>query len=668
MSFLPPPRARAALLLAVLLVPTILLARAQVGTPVDVENHALKSRGTPEALVEERRCASFGRDDQVIAAFQALAVGSGVVSPAESEALDALAARARAIPGIAEVRKLTDHTAGARVFAFRLAAPAGDYSDIVDQLAAFVRREAPPSVRVSLSGQPAGEVVIAREVQAEERRIAPLIAAGLLLLLVLHYRHAGLVLAIVVPALVASAWTGGVFALLGRELDPISVMLRPVLLTVGVASGVHWIEAYLDELGSGGAPEGAASRAIDGLRVPAMLSALTTVAGFLCLAPNPIPAVVDFGVFAALGVALTYWIASFATPALLILCARRVSPRMLARRGLTAGSIGRRAADWIARRSAAVRVGAVALALFGLLAWTGIEVDNDPLRVLPAGHAFRRETAAVTSEAGGADHFDLFVPAASRAADPVQLALLAGAVLELDGVAGPAGPPLYASNGDWLARFRLAPSGSAARERLFDAIELRARALGAGEVRAAGSAVQVARDSGRLVRGSITGLGAGMAVLFALFWIGFRSARYAWLALVPNVLPCLVVYGGLALLGRPLSVATAMIGSVLLGLIVDDTIHLLHRFRERRAAGHAELECIEHVFEHSGRAVAITSVALGVGFSLTMFGRLSTTFEFGALAAVTIAVAAAADLVLLPAILVRPSLAAPGGAEAARAA
>ena len=69
--------------------------------------------------------------------------------------------------------------------------------------------------------------------------------AGFVLLLLVHYRRPGLVLAILAPAGIAILWTSGSFALLGRELDPISVMLQPVLLTVGVAARLAAAAAIL---------------------------------------------------------------------------------------------------------------------------------------------------------------------------------------------------------------------------------------------------------------------------------------------------------------------------------------------------------------------------------------------------------------------------------------
>jgi predicted RND superfamily exporter protein len=665
-----PSRARSALLLVALLIPTAWLFLAQLGLSIDVENHAMRSVGTPEAAVEAQRTASFGRGETVVVAFEPSrerAGGADRAAPDPAE-LAAVLARGAKIPGVSPARAAAERDGSARVYTFAVDAPVGAWAPAVEALEATLRSGTPAGWRVAISGQALGESAIAREVQAEQKRIAPLIALGLIALLFVYYRHAGLVFAILAPAGIGIVWTVGVFALAGRQLDPISVLLQPVLMIVGVASGVHWIEAYLEELSTGRAPHDAARHAVHGLRVPAMLAALTTVVGFLALCLNTIPAVVDFGVFAALGVGMTYWIASATTPSLLRLAASRVDPKVIARRGSIAGPWGRRGAEWIGRNAGAIRIVALLIAIGSLAAWTRIRVDNDPQRVLPESHVFRRDTADIARVIGGSDGFAFLVPKDSAVAAPAELALLSGAVLQLEGVAGLAGPPLRAADGTQIARFLLRPAGSSVRERLFDEVESRALALGAGDVRATGTAVQIARDSGRLVRGSLTGLGVSLTVLFGIFWIAFRSFRFAWIAMVPNLVPCLVVYAALALAGRPLSLSTAMISSVLLGLIVDDTIHLLHRYRERRAEGLDSQAAIEHVLQHSGRAVLITSITLCFGFSLTMFGRLSTTFEFGGLAATTIAVAAIADLILLPALLIRPRRAFASGGEAAHAA
>jgi predicted RND superfamily exporter protein len=133
--------------------------------------------------------------------------------------------------------------------------------------------------------------------------------------------------------------------------------------------------------------------------------------------------------------------------------------------------------------------------------------------------------------------------------------------------------------------------------------------------------------------------------------IAFRSVLLGLLGMLPNLLPCLTIYGALATVGRPLSVATAMIGSVMLGLVVDDTIHFLYRFSTARAGGTAVTRSVARALVHAGRPIIITSLVLAVGFAAGLTGSLETTREFSALAATTILGALVADLILLPALL-----------------
>lgn len=643
---------RDALVLLVLLVPTLVLAWAQRGLEVDIENRSLKSPGSSESLALARRIEQFGPDLTVVAAFRAVPEGVGTLTRVELDSLEALRKSLIAESEIERIQPWPSRSDSSAVWAIDLAAPGGEFAPSVEALERLLAARTPPTLRSSLSGLAVGEVVIAREVRAEQGRVLPLVVAGFVLLLFVHYRRPGLVLAILAPAGIAILWTSGIFALLGRELDPISVMLQPVLLTVGVAAGVHWVEAYLDGLRLGLEPRDSAEEAVLQLRRPALLAALTTVVGFLSLAFSSIPAVIDFGVFAALGVAFTYALAATLTPIVLGRLARRVPPAIIERRRTLSEVFGGRVADWLAARALAIRACALLIALGGLALWPHVQVDNDPQRVLPSEHEFRRESERIARFVGGSDVFDVLVPAGSPLASSSGLALFGASLLQESGIAGAAGYPRRSEAGDWLLRFLLQPSGSTLREQLFERVEARAAALGAPEVRVTGASVQVARDSGRLIRSAFTGTLTSLAMLFVLFWAGFRSLRYALLAMVPNILPCIVVYAALAALGRPLSVATAMISSVLLGLIVDDTIHLLHRFREARLRGATRLAALEGVYQHSGRAVLITSVVLGLGFSIGLFGQLSTTSEFCGMAAITIVVALLCDVLLLPALLI----------------
>lgn len=626
---------------------------------VDVENVAMKSIGTPEAAAWERRVAGFGRGEELLLDFK------GPAPLDESGRLGPLVSELAALPGVAAVLPAPGRAPEQAVVIVRLAdATRGEArSDLITTIEQRARATARATatdgeLQLAIGGAPVVEQALALGLQEEQRRIVPILAAGLVTVLLLCYRHVGVVLALLAPAVLGIVWTGGIAVLYGRQQNPISVMLQPVLLTVGVASGVHWIEAWREQRRLGLASGEAARVAIAELRVPALLAATTTVVGFLALATHPIPAVAEFGWLAALGVALTYGLAMVVLPALLPLLA----PQGGAPRGLAmASSSGDRIsalATTLARHSRAIRFGALLVALAAGAMALRIEVDNDPLRILPDHHPVRRDAATLASDLGGSETLDLLVPADSALADDAALAPFVAATAARPGIAAPLGPPERAANGDRLARFLLAPTGSRAREELFAAIESDAAARGAPDVQATGLSVLVARDSGQLIRNTLRGTLGSAALLFVLFWIGLKSGWMACLGLIPNVLPCLLVYGGMALFDRPLTVATAMISSVLLGLIVDDTIHLLHRFQTLVRSGHPPLDALTAIFRGTARAVTITSAVLALGFSLCWFGELTTSVEFGTLAAITIVAALLCDVVLLPALLVAPPRAA----------
>ncbi|MCK6446539.1 MAG: MMPL family transporter [Planctomycetes bacterium] len=629
---------------------TVFAATRHARLAVDVENRSMKSVGTPEADALARRVSGFGDDAVLLCLVEARPLAP--FSEPERTALDAFERRLASLDGVRAVTRVPHERADLAPLAIELQPGFERIDELVAGVRASAASELPSPLLASITGQPAGELAIASAVRADQARVVPWIALLLFVLLAALYRHFGVALAVLAPAGMAIVWTLAAYQLLGRELDPVSVMLPAVLLTVGVAAGVHYVEAFLDRLPFDGDRLTSATRAVDDLVEPAMLAALTIVVGFLSLATSPIPAIVDFGVFSALGVAFAFVAYAFGLPALLAVLGPRTPPRGTERRGTWTGRIGESAAGWFARRATAVRWGTLGFALLACGSWAKLEFDNEPLRILAADDPFRVETEHVADTLGAVETFDVLVPAGSALADPARLALFAAGVAAFDGVAGFAGDPLAAKNGDRLLRFLLARAGSREREPLFAHVEELAGAHGADDVRATGTAVQIARDSGALARGQVYGSLAMLGVLFALFWFGLKSARRAAIALVPNVLPCVAVYAAIAWLDRPVSVATAMISSVLLGLIVDDTVHLLHGIRHLRDEGKSSLAAIETVFRRNGRAVVVTSIVLAGGFAGTALGELETSFEFGAVAAATILVALVADLVVLPALLV----------------
>jgi uncharacterized protein len=109
----------------------------------------------------------------------------------------------------------------------------------------------------------------------------------------------------------------------------------------------------------------------------------------------------------------------------------------------------------------------------------------------------------------------------------------------------------------------------------------------------------------------------------------------------------------LGLGAAPLSLPTSLIGSVALGIAIDDTVHYLVRYARARRDGLSPAQATLVCGRRVGRPIAITSVMLIAGFLVVSLSGFATLQQFGLLSAATMGVCLLTDLLLLPALLVR---------------
>ncbi len=143
---------------------------------------------------------------------------------------------------------------------------------------------------------------------------------------------------------------------------------------------------------------------------------------------------------------------------------------------------------------------------------------------------------------------------------------------------------------------------------------------------------------------------AGLLIAIVLA-TAFRSLRMLAILLLVNFLPVIFCVGVMGWCGIPVNMTAAMMLSVTLGIAVDDTVHYVWRLK-REFALHGNLErAIHESHESVGRACLFTTIVIAFGFSILLFSRFLPTAYFGGLLAVTMLAALAADLWLLPALI-----------------
>jgi len=154
-----------------------------------------------------------------------------------------------------------------------------------------------------------------------------------------------------------------------------------------------------------------------------------------------------------------------------------------------------------------------------------------------------------------------------------------------------------------------------------------------------------------IVVSQLSSFATAFVTVFIVIFIVFRSAKYGLLGIVANAAPVLAVLGIMGWIGISLNVATVMVASVALGIVDDDTIHFINRYRRERAAGAASSEAIELASMHEGRASLTTALINSLGFGLMVFVDYRPTAWFGGLLALTMAVAFLAEVFVVPAVI-----------------
>jgi predicted RND superfamily exporter protein len=127
--------------------------------------------------------------------------------------------------------------------------------------------------------------------------------------------------------------------------------------------------------------------------------------------------------------------------------------------------------------------------------------------------------------------------------------------------------------------------------------------------------------------------------------------RMGLLSLVPNIAPIIVGMGLMYWMDYTLDLFTIMIGSIGLGVAVDDTIHFMHNYRRYHERYGAVALAVRETLGTTGRALLITSSALAGGFFVFLLASMKNVQAFGWITGCTIVAALLADLMLSPALV-----------------
>jgi hypothetical protein len=550
----------------------------------------------------------------------------------------------------------------------------------------------------ALTGIPTLKVNAARLMVGDTMTFTPLSLALVTVVLVAMFRTTRGVLLPLATLITGVVWTTGLMVLAGSAITMGTLVLNPLLMVVGVASGIHLVTQYYLELQPGRSRDEVVAATIEHVRMPVTIAALTTLIGFGTLVFTPIPAIREFGAYAVFGIAVILFATFTIIPAALMLLPL---PARVRRQHTEAGwlvsRLQRLSVFAVAHRRPMLLVGGLVLAL-SAIGIARIRVDTNYLSFFHPASAIRTDNARIAHALAGTQPVYLVIdgpgantmnrldvvravhalqtyvdrqPGVDTTLSLVDYLRLVRAALQPD---APEPLPQTQSDIDQLLLFvdpvQLRPvvnrdfsrANMIVRTQLAGSIEVAAFVAGVERraaalfppgyrVRATGSVVLLNRSADALVHGQVTGLWQELTALLLLLSFLFVSVRVGALALIPNVIPTVILFGIMGWSGIPLNISTSMIAAIAIGIAIDDTIHLLSSFNTGLRRSGDQEQAIIYAIRTAGQAAVYIAVALAAGFFIVCLSNFQPVQHFGLLSGATMGVALVTELFFTPALL-----------------
>jgi len=533
-----------------------------------------------------------------------------------------------------------------------------------------------------------------------------------------------LILAILIRGLAGVAATGTVivFSILasiglggwaGLPFSPPIAPAPTIVLMIVVANCVHLLVTLQQRIRAGDSRRDAI---VESLRInlyPVFLASLTTTLGFLSMNFSEVPPYRHLGNFVAFGIAASFLLSVTFLPAMLSLLPIRAGSDR--RHG---GPLLSSLADLVLRRRKALLWGWAAVVLAMLVAIPRNELNDVLVHFFDESVEFRRDTDFMDERLSGNTVLDYSLEAsgADGVTDPVFLSEVSDfaewfreqpSVRHVSVITDTFRQLNQSMHGDDPAFYRIPESQELAAQYLLlyelslpqgldlnnqidtarsatrmtvssrtlysqDLLDLNARAEAwladnapriAG-VNSSGPSALFAYIGQRNIRAMLIGTVVVLIAISAILLGALRSLRLGLVSIVPNLLPAVMGFGVWGLTVGQVGLSLSVVVAMTIGIVVDDTVHFLIKYRRaRRELGRDPEQAVHYAFETAGRALFTTTIVLVAGFLIFAFSPFLPTAQVGILTAMIIGFALIADLTLLPALLLavdKPSAGEPG--------
>ena len=506
--------------------------------------------------------------------------------------------------------------------------------------------------------------------------------------------------------------TLALMALLGVAIKMPTMILPSFILAVGVGDSVHVLAIFFQNFNKNGDKRESLIKTMGHSGLAIVMTSLTTAAGLASFFRAEIAPVADLGLFAAFGVLLALLYTIVFLPALLAITPLKIkqnSKKVNSDNSDNTTTV--QLLDWIAdfstRRSKAIIAVSVILLLISFLGISKLSFSHDILSWLPDSMPVKNSTTRIDKNLNGSvtlemiidtgrenglydpdilAKIDRFSQQISNDKNPVvkvgKVMSVVDIIKEINQALNENRPEFYTipqnpklipqefllfenSGSDDLedvvdSRFQLARitikvawQNAMHYVPFIEKLEQHGREIFGPEIKITSTGIMAL--FGRILYAAIHSAAQSYTLAFVVitlmmvFLVG--NLRLGIICMFPNLAPIIMILGFMGWVGLEFNMFTMLIGSIAIGIAVDDTIHFVYNFRRYFIQEEDPVAAVHYTLQTTGQAMLTTTIVLALGFFIFMFASMQNLFDFGLLTGITLILALAADFFLAPALL-----------------
>lgn len=571
----------------------------------------------------------------------------------------------------------------------------------------IAQKYASADFEVYMAGSLAVNDYIKKSIQADMQKFVKLALLMMIIFLFVVFRRlSGVVLPIFI-VFISLLTTVGVMALSGTPFTIPTQILPSFLLAVGIGATVHLLAMFFKYFNKSGEKAEAISHALGHSGLAIVMTSLTTAVGLLSFASAEIAPIASLGVFAAIGIMIALVNTIILMPAILAILPLKVAKEKHIENSARMDSFLVAVADFSLKHAKSIVFVGLVTFFVSLYIAMGVKFEHDPLKWLPETSQARVATGLVDKELKGSVTMEVIIDtkkenglydsellksldsARKKAENIENEKYFVGKGWSVAEVLKEIHRALHENNQDYYVipdNNALIPqefllfenSGSDDLEDLVDSSFSKARLtlklpwMEASEYGDLGDELTslLKSELGSDIEITVTGMvplfqrtliaameSMSSSYVNAFFMITIimiimlGSFKVGVVSMIPNVLPVVMTLAFMSVMDMPLDIFTMLIGAIIIGLSVDDTVHFFHNFARYHNRGLGVKKAVEETMLGTGRAMVATTIVLALGFYIYMFASMSNLVNFGILTGGAIIIALLSDVLLAPALL-----------------